>query len=158
VQASLLTMITALALLTGCAQDRHQRHAAAVKEHTAAFYDHLGAGHVTAAITENERIEALAAQLGQQILERPRHPADNQVDRDWMTLTTAREAAAENWLSLARYFVRMKRFDEARGTYQRVLTTYSDRPFRRYRDQAQLGIRDLDLIMDPSGSKPRGAG
>jgi hypothetical protein len=147
-----------LALLPGCAQDRHQHRAEAIKSHTAAFYEHLLAGRVPSAIIENERIEALAAHLGQQVLERRRHPADNEVDRDWMMLTTARESAADNWLSLARYFVLTKRFEEARGTYQRLLKTYSDPVFRRYSDQARNGLQDLDMILDPAQSRGRGSG
>jgi DUF1680 family protein len=152
----LFTASLAFIGLLSCVQDRHQQRAETIKGHTAAFYEHLQAGRVTAAIIENERIEALAAQLGQEVLERHHHPADNEVDRDWMTLTTAREAAAENWLSLARYFVRTKRFEEARGTYKRILTSYSDPVFRRYSDQAQVGLHDLEMILAPA--KERSAG
>ena len=147
-----------ITLLPGCASGVHQRRADTIKDHAAAFYNHLEHGRVSAAIIENERIEALAAELGQEILQRRRHPADNEVDRDWAMLTTAREAAAENWLSLARYFVRTRRFEEARGTYQRILSSYSEPAFRQYRNQAQIGLRDLDMILDRAQLHDRSAG
>lgn len=144
----LLSLLIPVTVLLGCAQDPYQRRADAIKDHAAAFYNHLEHGRVSAAIIENERIEALASELGQQILQRRRQPAANEVDREWAMLTTAREAAAENWLALARYFTRTKRYEEARGTYQRILSSYSEPRFRQYRDQARLGLRDLDMILD----------
>jgi hypothetical protein len=141
--------LSVMLLITACAQDLHQRRAATIKTYVRAFYDHLGANRVTAAIIENEKIEAVASDIGQQILERRQQPADNEVDRDWMMLATARETAAENWLALGRYFVRTKRFEEARGTYQRVLSSYDEPRFRKYTEQAKSGLRDIDLILAP---------
>jgi hypothetical protein len=154
----LLCLLVPVTLLLSCAYDPHQRRAETIKDRAAAFYSHLERGRVTAAIIENERIEALASELGQEILQRRRQPADNEVDREWAMLTTAREAAAENWLALARYFMRTKRFEEARGTYHRVLSSYNEPRFRQYRDQARIGLQDLDMILDRAQSRDRSAG
>jgi hypothetical protein len=156
--AILLLSLLLPVMLLSCAQDPHQRRADTIKDRAAAFYSHLEHGRVTAAIIENERIEALASELGQAILQRRRQPAANEVDREWAMLTTAREAAAENWLALARYFMRTKRFEEARGTYQRILSSYNEPRFRQYRDQARIGLQDLDMILDRAQSRERSAG
>src|SRR5919204_3327813 len=91
-----------LMIMLSCAQDIQQRRATTIKQHVRAFYDDLAADRVAAAITENEQIEAVASVIGQEILQRRHQPADNQIDRDWLMLRTAKEAAAENWLALGR--------------------------------------------------------
>jgi hypothetical protein len=146
--------LSGVLLIVGCAQDLQQRRAETIKTHVRAFYDNLAADRVTAAITENEQIEGVASVIGQEILQRRRQPADNQIDRDWMMLRTAKETAAENWLALGRYLVLTKRFEEARGTYQRILSTYNEPRYHAYAEQAKTGLRDLDLILAPPVPPP----
>jgi len=144
-----LSLILAL-LLWGCAQDVYQQRAGAMKTHTRAFYEHLEADRATAAVLENEQIEAMARDIEAGIRRRPHQPGTNQVDRDWMQVKAANETAAENWLSLAKYFVLKKQYDQARGTYQRVLATYNGPTYQTYADRARTGLQDLDMILSPS--------
>jgi hypothetical protein len=136
----------------GCTQDLYQQRTTMMKGHIKGFYDHLGSDRVKAAVLENERLEGLASTVGAEIRQSRQSLADNQVNRDWVLLKTAHEAAAENWLNLGRYFAHHKQYDEARGAYRRVLTTYRDEAFRAYREQANAGIHDLDMMSSPSGS------
>ena len=137
-------------LLSGCARDLYQQRAETMKDHVAAFYKDLKADQVSAAILENEQIEAMARQMEEGILRRQNQLAATDIDRDWMQVKVAHETAAENWLALAKYLVIKKRYDQARGTYQRILATYTDARYRTYADQAKAGLRDLDLIIAPA--------
>ena len=92
----------------------------------------------------------MARQMEESILRRPNQLAASEIDRDWMQVKVAHETAAENWLALAKYLVIKKRYDQARGTYQRILATYTDARYRTYADQAKAGLRDLDLIIAPA--------
>ena len=47
-----------LGLGLGCTHDTYQQRADIVKDHVEAFYSHLKANHVEAAVRENEQIEA----------------------------------------------------------------------------------------------------
>ncbi len=143
-------MVLAGLLASGCAHDIYQERADAMKDHVKAFYKHLQADQVAGATFENEQIETLAGQIEDAILRRPQQPSASEVDRDWMQAKAARETAAENWLALAKYLVLKKRYDQARGVYQRVLATYTDARSRAYADQARAGLRDLDLIIAPA--------
>ncbi|MGH7166604.1 MAG: hypothetical protein ACREIS_13890 [Nitrospiraceae bacterium] len=138
------------ALLVACAHDIYQERADAIKNHSGAFYRHLQADRVTAAIGENEQIETLAIELGEKIRTRAHQPGSNQVDRDWALVRTAKGAAAENWLALARYLTIKQRYEQARRTYQRILDTYADKPYRSYTEQAALGLRDLNILSAPA--------
>ena len=120
-----------------------------MKDHVEAFYKDLKADQVSAAILENEQIEAMSRQMEEGILRRQNQLAASEIDRDWMQVKVAHETAAENWLALAKYLVIKKRYDQARGTYQRILATYTDARYRTYADQAKAGLRDLDLIIAP---------
>ena len=139
-------------LLWGCAQDVYQQRVGTMKTHVRAFYDHLEADRVTAAVLENEQIEAMARDMEAGIRRRPHQTATNQVDRDWMQVKSANETAAENWLALAKYFVLKKQYEQARGTYQRVLATYNGATYQTYTDRARIGLQDLDMILSPSKS------
>ncbi len=151
--AGLLTFLVGL-LVAGCAHDVYQKQADAIKEHSRAFYQHLEADRVTAAIGENEQIEALAIRLGEQIRTRRRQPAADQVDREWAMVKTAKTAAAENWLALARYLTHKQRYEQARRTYQRILDTYGDKLYRTYTEQAELGLHDLNILTAPVANPP----
>jgi tetratricopeptide (TPR) repeat protein len=137
-------------LLTGCAKDRYQQRADLIKDHTSAFYEHLHAGRAADAVLENERIEALGHQSETALLRHADRYDNNQKVREWVLVKMAYEAAAENWLSLARYFIQKKQYQEARGTYQRVIESYQDEPYQTYVYRAKTGLRDLDLILNPT--------
>ena len=144
-----LICATAL-LLADCSRDIYQQRADTMKDHVEAFYKDLKSDRVAAAIMENEQIEAMARQMEDGILKRQNQLAASEVDRDWMQVKAANETAAENWPALAKYLVIKKRYDQARGTYQRILATYSDARHRTYAEQAKAGLRDLDLILAPA--------
>ena len=137
-------------LLSGCAKDRYQQRADLIKDHTSAFFEHLQAGRVAEAVLENERIEALGHQSETALLRHADRYDNNQKVREWVLVKMAYEAAAENWLSLARYFIQKKQYQEARGTYQRVIESYQDEPYQSYVYRAKTGLRDLDLILNPT--------
>ncbi len=137
-------------LLTGCAKDRYQQRADLIKDHTSAFFEYLQAGRVADAVLENERIEALGHQSETALLRHADRYDNNQKVREWVVVKMAYEAAAENWLSLARYFIQKEQYREARGTYQRVIESYQDEPYQSYVYRAKMGLRDLDLILNPA--------
>ena len=147
---AVIILLVAGALLSGCTRDLYQQRADTMKDHVEAFYKDLKADQVSAAILENEQIEAMARQMEESILRRQNQLAASEIDRDWMQVKVAHETAAENWLALAKYLVIKKRYDQARGTYQRILATYTDARYRTYADQAKAGLRDLDLIIAPA--------
>lgn len=136
--------------LSACTRDIYQQRADTMKDHVEAFYKDLKADQVSAAILENEQIEAMARQMEEGILRRQNQLAASEIDRDWMQVKVAHETAAENWLALAKYLVIKKRYDQARGTYQRILATYTDARYRTYAAQAKAELRDLDLIIAPA--------
>lgn len=142
-------------LVAGCAHDRYERETEAVKQHVEAFYTHLENQEVVAAVHENEQLEAIALRMKARVLEHPETRAANRVNRDWLMMRRASEAAAQNWLALARYLVSQRRYEQARGTYERLLATYTDPAYRVYAQQANAGLRDLDLIIAPSGKQER---
>jgi tetratricopeptide (TPR) repeat protein len=137
-------------LLPGCAKDRYQQRADLIKDHTSAFFEHVQAGRVADAVLENERIEALGHQSETALLRHADRYDNNQKVREWVLVKMAYEAAAENWLSLARYFIQKKQYQKARGTYQRVIESYQDEPYQSYVYRAKTGLRDLDLILNPT--------
>lgn len=146
---AVIILLAAGVLLSGCTRDLYQQRADTMKDHVEAFYKDLKADQVSAAILENEQIETMARQMEESILRRQNQLAASEIDRDWMQVKVAHETAAENWLALAKYLVFKKRYDQARGTYQRILATYTDARYRTYADQAKAGLRDLDLIIAP---------
>ena len=137
-------------LFNACAKDRYEQYADSIKNSASTFYRHLQAGRVSDAVFENERIEALARKSEAQLLYRAGKLDNNQKAREWVLIKAANETAAENWLALARYFVKKKQYDQARGTYQRVIETYQEKPFQSFAERAKNGLRDLDLIFNPS--------
>ncbi|MER3423359.1 MAG: hypothetical protein C4293_09160 [Nitrospiraceae bacterium] len=151
VMASAMALPLVAGLFIACSQDLYQQRTARMNGTLRAFYDHLKADRTSAALVENEKLEALAASLRAEIQQRGPLSA-NQVDRDWMLLKTAQEAAAENWLTLARYFVLKGRYEEAGGAYRRILNAYSDALYQPYLDQARTGFHNLEILT--SGRKP----
>ena len=117
--------LTFMLFTISCTHDPYQERADVMKDHVEAFYSNLKSDRVASAMRDNEQIEAMAGQMGQSIRTRANQPAMNQVDREGVLYKTASETAVENWLSLARYLVIKKRYDQARATYQRILETYT---------------------------------
>ncbi|HKN86121.1 MAG TPA: hypothetical protein VJV04_04630 [Nitrospiraceae bacterium] len=136
-------------VVIGCTHDPYQQRADAIKDHVEAFYSNLKSGRVASAIRDNEQIEAMAGQMGQTIRTRLNQPAMNQVDREGVLYKAASETAVENWLSLGRYFMIKKRYDQARATYQRILDTYTGSAYRTYVEQAEAGLRDVNIVDPP---------
>ncbi len=137
-------------VLSGCAHDPSQARTDQIKAHVEAFYAHLEADRVEAAIHENEQIETLAGQLAETIRKRAQQLGMNRVDREWALVKTANEAAAQNWLALGQYFAIKKRYEQARAAYQRVVDTSTGSTERAYREQAARALRDLDIMSPPS--------
>ncbi len=142
--------LTACFILAGCAHDPYQVRTDQIKAHVEAFYAHLKADRVEAAIHENEQIETLASQLGETIRSRTQQPGVNRMDREWVLVKTAHETAAQNWLALGQYFAIKKRYNRARAAYQRVVDTYTGSTERTYREQAARALRDLDITSPPA--------
>ena len=145
-----IVIVLLCVFFNGCTKDRYQERADLIKDGASEFYKHLMADRVSDAVFENERIEALSKQSEARLLQRPGRMDNNEKTREWVLVKAAKETAAENWLALARYLVKKKEYDKARGTFQRVIETYQDKPFQSYADRAKNGLRDLDLILDPS--------
>ena len=141
--------LTFMLFTISCTHDPYQERADVMKDHVEAFYSNLKSDRVASAMRDNEQIEAMAGQMGQSIRTRANQPAMNQVDREGVLYKTASETAVENWLSLARYLVIKKRYDQARATYQRILETYTGPAYRTYADQAAAGLRDVNIVDPP---------
>ncbi|HSA61470.1 MAG TPA: hypothetical protein VLE03_04465 [Nitrospiraceae bacterium] len=136
-------------LASGCAHDTYQERADIMKDHVEAFYAHLKANRVEAAIHENEQIEAMADRMGETVRKRAQLQGTTQVEREFALMKTARETAAQNWIALGQYFAIKKQPDRARATYQRVVDTYTNPAERTYREQAARALKDLE-IMSPA--------
>ena len=143
---------SAVLILTSCAHDTYQQRADLVKDHSAAFYTHLKANRVESAIHENEKIEAMASDMGQTVRRRASQQGTTTVEREFALMKTAREAAGTNWLALGQYFAIKKQYAQARATYQRVLNTYNDPADRSYREQAARSLADLNILNPPTAS------
>lgn len=139
--------VLVLALITvGCAQDPYQRRADTIKDHVEGFYGHLQANRVSAAIHENEAIEAMADQMAETVRKGARRQGTTPVEREFALMKTARETAAQNWIALGQYFAIKQQPDRARATYQRVMDTYTNATEQGYRDQAARALKDLDMV------------
>lgn len=133
-------------LLVHCAHDIYQERANLVKDHTEAFYTHLKANRVEAAVRENEQIEAMASEMAQTVRKRAAQKGSTPVEREFALMKTTNEAAAANWLALGQYFAIKKQYAQARATYQRVINTYTNPTERSYREQAARALEDLNIL------------
>ena len=149
-------MLSACLMLTQCAHDTYQQRADLIKKHSEAFYSHLKANRVEAAIRENEMIEAMAGQMGDTVKKTAARQGTASVEREFSLMKTANEAAATNWLALGQYFAIKKLYPQARATYQRVIDTYTNPTDRLYREKAIRALNDLD-ILNPGGLREPGA-
>jgi hypothetical protein len=142
-------MAVCLLLLAGCVYDFYQQRTEMVKAHVEAFNMYLKADRPERAILENSQIEELASQVAESIKKRSQPPANNEMDREYVLLKTAIEAAVKNWLALGRHFTLTKKYDQARATYQRVIDTYTGDSERIYRDRAARAMADVDILSPP---------
>src|SRR5215471_9151298 len=153
---TLAPAVTCLALgaliSASCAHDTYQERANLVKDHAEAFYDHLKANQVEAAVHENEQIEAIASQIGETVRRRAAREGTTHVEREFALMKTANEAAVTNWLALGQYFSIKKQYPQARATYQRILNTYDDPTDKPVREQAARALEDLNILSPPSAS------
>src|SRR5215475_1525328 len=154
----LATTVTGLVfgtlLYASCAHDSYQERADLVKDHADAFYGHLKANQVEAAIHDNEQIEAMASHMGETVRRRAAQQGTKAVEREFALMKTANEAAVTNWLALGQYFTIKKQYGQAKATYQRIIDTYTNPPERPYREQAQRALRDLDILSPTTATSP----
>ncbi len=141
-------------ILASCAHDTYQERANVIKNHADAFYDNLKANRVESAIRENEQIEAMASQMGDNIRKRAGQQGTAEVEREFALMKTANEAAATNWLALGQYFTIKRQYAQARSTYRRVIDTYTNPTDRPYREQALRALKDLDMLNPPTATTP----
>jgi len=135
----LLCVIGGVLLLDmwGCTGNRFEQRTEMIKE------------HVSQAIFDNRRIEQIALESEEYLLRRVGQLSQPERTQEWKLIKTAKEAAAENWLALARYFTQAHDYKRAQGTFQRMLDTYSDSAFRTYQERAKAGLRDIELLGSP---------
>lgn len=150
-QAATLAIACLLLGLAGCAADPYQQRADVIKGHVESFYDSLKTDRVEGALHANQKIEAMATEMGESIRKRMQQPGMNQPAQEWALLKTTNETAAENWLALGRYFTVKKQYEQARTTYQRVISTYRSTNNGSYADQAARGIKDLEMLTPAPG-------
>jgi len=139
-----------LLIVPGCAQDSYQQRADIIKTHVGAFYDHLKANRVSAAVHENEQIEVMADQMAETVLKQGQKQGTTQVEREFALMKTARETAAQNWIALGQYFTIREQPEKARASYQRVIDAYTDQTERVYREQALRALSDLEIVSEPA--------
>lgn len=148
-------MVVGTLMFASCAHDTYQERANLVKDHAEAFYGHLKANRIEAAVHENEQIEAMAFQMGETVRKRAAQQGTTQVEREFALMKTANEAAVTNWLALGQYFSIKKQYPQARATYQRIIDTYTNPTERPYREQAQRALRDLEILNPTTATSPK---
>ena len=148
-------MVIGTLVFASCAHDSYQERANLVKDHAEAFYGHLKANRIEAAVHENEQIEAMAFQMGETVRKRAAQQGTTQVEREFALMKTANEAAVTNWLALGQYFSIKKQYPQARATYQRINDTYTNPTERLYREQAQRALKDLEILSPTTATSPK---
>ena len=145
---SLITYTLACLAVTfsGCAHDTYQHRADIIKDHVEAFYSHLKANRVGAAVHENQQIEAMADEMAETVRKRAQLQGTSHAEREFALMKTARETAAQNWIALGQYFAISRQTDQARATFQRVVETYTNPTERTYREQAARALKDLTIV------------
>ena len=145
------TLILACVLVSSCARDIYQQRAEVVKGHTESFYRNLQDDRVAGAIAENEQIEGLAREMERGLVRRATSMDTNQKAREWALIKTTNQTAIDNWLNLGRYLSQTKRYDQARGAYQRVVETYQGKgsEYGPFIERARMGLKDVDLMLMP---------
>jgi len=144
---SIVCTLALLALIgSGCTHDTYQQRADIVKNHVDAFYTHLKANRVEAAVHENQQIEVMADQMAETVRKQAQLQGTTHVEREFSLMKTARETSAQNWIALGQYFAIKQQPDKARASYQRVVDSYTDPAERIYREQAARALKDLDIV------------
>ncbi len=133
-------------IISGCAHDTYQERADIMKNHSEAFYTHLKAHRVDAAVHENQTIEAMADQMAETVRKRAQLQGTTHVEREFALMKTARETSAQNWIALGQYFAIKQQPDKARASYQRVVDSYTNPAEQAYREQAARALKDLDIL------------
>lgn len=133
-------------IISGCAHDTYQQRADIMKYHVEAFYTHLKAHRVEAAVHENQQIEAMADQMAETVRKKAQLQGTSHVEREFALMKTAREASAQNWIALGQYFAIKQQTDKARASYRRVVDSYTNPAERAYREQASRALKDLDIV------------
>ncbi len=123
-------------------------------DHSKAFYKNLERGQIAGAVAENEQIEGLARDMERGLIRRSTSMDTNQKAREWSLIKTTNQTAIDNWLNLGRYLSQTKRYDQARGTYQRVVDTYQDKgaEYSPAVDRARLSLKDVESMLAPTKS------
>ena len=152
---TVIGMVVGTLVFASCAHDSYQERANLVKDHAEAFYSHLKANRIEAAVHENEQIEAMASQMGETVRKRAAQQGTTQVEREFALMKTANEAAVTNWLALGQYFSIKKQYPQARATYQRIIDTYTNPTERPYREQAQRALKDLEILNPTTATSPK---
>lgn len=148
-----IVAVTLGLLIASCAHDTYRQRADTIKDHVEAFYGHLKANRVEAAIHENEQIETMASQAGDTSKKQAQQTGPSRVAREFELMKTAKETAGQNWLALAQYFAVKKQYAQARTTYRRIIDTYTAPTDKTIQEQASRGFRNLDLV-DPPAPHP----
>jgi hypothetical protein len=150
---AVLSLLPSAMILSNCAHDTYQERADQLKDHVEAFYGHLKANRVEAAVHENEQIETMADQMAETVRKRASLQGTTQAEREFALMKTARETAAQNWIALGQYFAIKKQPDRARASYQRVVDTYTNPTERVYREQAARALKDLEMLTPSSAGR-----
>lgn len=140
-------------LSAGCAHDFYQQRTDMIKVHVAAFHANMKADRLEAAILENEEIEEMASEVAESIRKRDQPQKSDRVDRELKLLKTAIEAAVKNWLALGQHLMIMKKYDQARAAYERIIVTYTGDTERSYRERAARAKQDIDILNPPTSKR-----
>ncbi|MGD9852704.1 MAG: hypothetical protein AB7T38_15710 [Nitrospirales bacterium] len=135
--------------ISGCGGNRYEQRAEVIKEQVASFYGHLELGQADRAIFANQRIEQLAMESEEYLLRRVGQMSQGERTQEWKIIKTAKEAALENWLALARYYTQIREYERAHGAYARLIESYKDSAYQSYVKRAKTGLRDLELMLSP---------
>lgn len=150
---AVLSLLPSALIFSSCAHDTYQERADLLKDHVEAFYGHLKANRIEAAVHENEQIETMADQMAETVRKRASLQGTTQAEREFALMKTARETAAQNWIALGQYFAIKKQPDRARASYQRVVDTYTNPAERVYREQAARALKDLEMLTPSSAGR-----
>lgn len=145
-------LLAGILSLHGCAGNRYEQKAETIKEYVNSFYENLEARKVEEAVYANQQIETVALESEAYLLRRVGQMSHAERTREWKVIKSARETAAENWLSLARYFLQVGEYERARLTYKRLIESYSDPAYETYVTRATTGLRDVDLFLSSGGT------
>lgn len=149
----IISLMVCCLLFAGCAHDFYQQRTDMINARVAAFHANLKADRVEAAILENEEIEEVASEVAESIRKRNQPQKSDRVDYELKLLKTAIEAGVKNWLALGQQLMIMKKYDQARAAYERVIVTYTGDTERSYRERAARAKQDIDILNPPTSKR-----